>query len=219
MRTSSRVSSISSSPNFSTTSPAFIPAVSAGPSGTSVTSAPFASFEADGVGDVLVDVLDAAPRASRGGSRRSRAADRPPGSPPPTTSRSRCRSSRRSASRIAVLTPITSAGHVEERAAGVAAVDRRVGLDEVVVGALQRAVARRDDAGRDREALAERVADRQHPVADARGVAVAELRRTAAARRSRPSGARGRCGCRGRPDARRGCRRGRARPRSRRRSR
>jgi hypothetical protein len=64
--------------------------------------------------------------------------------------------------------------HVEERAARVAAVDRGVGLDEVVVGALERAVARRDDARGDREALAERVADRHHPVADAGGVGVAE---------------------------------------------
>ena len=120
-------------------------------------------------------------RASRGGSRRSRAAA--------STTRSTTAEDIAKpmpieppfGERIAVFTPITSPVHVEERPAGVAAVDRGVGLDEVVVAALQRAVARRDDAGGDREALAERVADGQHPVADLRRVAVAEARRRAAA--------------------------------------
>src|SRR6201999_2098144 len=50
---------------------------------------------------------------------------------------------------------------VEQRAAGIAAVDGGVGLDVVVVRSLADvAVARRDDAGRDRAAEAERVADR-----------------------------------------------------------
>ena len=58
---------------------------------------------------------------------------------------------------------------VEGRAAGIALVDRRVDLDEVVIGAgADVAAARRDDAGRDGAAEAERIADRQHPVADAR---------------------------------------------------
>ena len=58
---------------------------------------------------------------------------------------------------------------VEGRAAGIAAVHRRVDLDEVVVGAgADVAAAGRDDAGRDRAAEAERIADRDHPVADAR---------------------------------------------------
>ena len=56
---------------------------------------------------------------------------------------------------------------VEERAAGIAAIDRRVGLDEIVVGAfVDVAVHRADDAGRGAARQAERVADRQHPVAD-----------------------------------------------------
>ena len=58
---------------------------------------------------------------------------------------------------IAVLMPIDLAVHVEQRAAGIAAVDRGVGLDEVVVGpGIDVAVARRDDAERHRAAEAER---------------------------------------------------------------
>src|SRR4051812_46090417 len=54
---------------------------------------------------------------------------------------------------------------IEQRAAGIAAVDRGVGLDVAVVGSLADvAVARRDDAGRDRTAEAEGVADRDHPL-------------------------------------------------------
>ena len=69
---------------------------------------------------------------------------------------------------IAVLMPIDLAIHVEQRAAGIAAIDGGVGLDEVVVGpGIDVAVARRDDADGDRAAEAERIADRHHPVADA----------------------------------------------------
>ena len=58
---------------------------------------------------------------------------------------------------------------VEGRAAGIALVHRRVDLDEVVIGAgADVAAARRDDAGRHGAAEAERIADREHPVADAR---------------------------------------------------
>ena len=58
---------------------------------------------------------------------------------------------------------------VEGRAAGIAVVHRRVDLQEVVVGAgADVAAARRDDARRHRAAEAERIADRDHPVADAR---------------------------------------------------
>ena len=58
---------------------------------------------------------------------------------------------------------------VERRAAGIAFVDRRVDLDVVVIGAgADVAAARRDDAGRHRAAEAERIADRDHPVADPR---------------------------------------------------
>ena len=67
---------------------------------------------------------------------------------------------------------------IERRAARVAAVHRRVDLDEVVIGArADVAAARRDDAGRHRAAEAERIADREHPVADARD-AVRPTRRT-----------------------------------------
>ena len=68
--------------------------------------------------------------------------------------------------------------HVEHRAAGIAAVDRGVGLDEVVIGAgIDVARARREDARGHRAAQAERVADSEHPVADAGLVAVAEFDR------------------------------------------
>ena len=69
--------------------------------------------------------------------------------------------------KIAVFTPITSPSMLNGRAAGVALVHRRIDLDEVVVGAVADvAAARRDDAGGDGAAEAERIADRQHPVAD-----------------------------------------------------
>ena len=71
--------------------------------------------------------------------------------------------------KIAVLTPITLPSDVERRSAGIALVDRRVDLDVVVIGAgADVAAARRDDAGGHRAAEAERIADRDHPVADAR---------------------------------------------------
>ena len=137
------------------------------------------------VGHVVVDVLDAhAEPAAAGLAEVAELVDHP-GRPPPTTWRSRCRSSRRWA-RGSRCSPRSPAVHVEERAAGVAAVDRGVGLDEVVVAALQRAVARRDDAGGDREALAERVADGEHPVADLARRRSRRTRRRGAARRSRP---------------------------------
>src|SRR3981189_114853 len=65
---------------------------------------------------------------------------------------------------------------VEQRAAGIAAVDRGVGLDVAVVGPLADvAVAARDDAGRDRTAEAEGVADRDHPLAEPQLVGIAEF--------------------------------------------
>ena len=70
--------------------------------------------------------------------------------------------------RIAELMPTSSPLEVHERAAGVAGVDRRVGLDEVLVafrvdaGAAERA----DDAGGDGVAEAERIADRDDEIAD-----------------------------------------------------
>ena len=95
--------------------------------------------------------------------------------------------------RIAVLMPITSPVHVEERAAGIALVDGRVGLDVVVVGSgLDVAAAGRDDAGRDRAAEAERVADRHHPVARPHVLRVAERARPSAASRASRAARRGR---------------------------
>src|SRR5262245_43950867 len=65
--------------------------------------------------------------------------------------------------------------HVEQRAAGIAAVDRGIGLDVAVVGpGIDVAVARRDDAGRHRAAQPERITDRNHPFADAQDFGIAE---------------------------------------------
>ena len=78
--------------------------------------------------------------------------------------------------KIAVLTPMHIAVDVEGRTAGVAFVHRRVDLDEVVVGTgADVATARRNDAGRHGAAKAERIADRQDPVADARRALSASL--------------------------------------------
>ena len=67
---------------------------------------------------------------------------------------------------------------VEQRPAGIAAVDGGVGLDVVVIGTGgDVAVARRDDAGRHRAAEAERIADRDHPFAEPQLVGIAELHR------------------------------------------
>ena len=58
---------------------------------------------------------------------------------------------------------------VEGRAAGIALVHRRVDLDEIVIWAVADvAAAGRDDAGRDGAAETERIADREHPIADPR---------------------------------------------------
>src|SRR5690242_10551291 len=66
------------------------------------------------------------------------------------------------------------AAQVEGRAARVAAVYRRVDLDEIVVRTLvDVAPERRDDAGRHRAAEPERIADRHHPIANLRFIAVA----------------------------------------------
>src|SRR5262249_23309893 len=59
---------------------------------------------------------------------------------------------------------------VEGRAAGIAFVDRRIDLNEVVVRpGPDVATTGRDDTGGHRAAEAERISDRGHPVADARG--------------------------------------------------
>src|SRR3546814_2346675 len=66
---------------------------------------------------------------------------------------------------------------VEQRAARIAAVDRGIGLDIAVIGADLADVAlnRRDDPRGHRRAEAERVADHDAPVADARRDAVGEF--------------------------------------------
>ena len=67
---------------------------------------------------------------------------------------------------------------VEQRAAGIAAIDGGVGLNVIVVGAgIDVAVARRDDAGGHRAAEAERIADGDDPFAEPQLVGIAELHR------------------------------------------
>src|SRR3546814_18299106 len=81
--------------------------------------------------------------------------------------------------RTATLVPYTTlfrSLHSEHRAARIAAVDRSVGLDEVIVAAeFGGAMHRRDDSRRHRRADPERIADRDHPVADTRVARIAEL--------------------------------------------
>ena len=70
--------------------------------------------------------------------------------------------------------PYHLAIHVEDRAARVAWIDRRIELQEVVERTRAKiAATRRDDAGGDRPAEAERIAGGQHPVAhlDLAGIA------------------------------------------------
>ena len=69
---------------------------------------------------------------------------------------------------------------VDQRTAGVAAVDRRVGLDEVLVAALGESTApaqRAHDARGHRLAQIERIADGDHEIADREFVGVAERQR------------------------------------------
>src|SRR5262249_56143554 len=67
---------------------------------------------------------------------------------------------------------------IEGRAAGIAAINRGIGLDVVVVGAgIDVAVARRDDAGGHRAAEAEWIADGDDPFAEPQLVGVAEFHR------------------------------------------
>ena len=80
---------------------------------------------------------------------------------------------------IAALIPISSAVDVEQRAAGVAGVDRGVGLDEVAVEAVpaaSRSVDRRDDADGHRVRQAEWIADGDRGLADHEVVRRAEPR-------------------------------------------
>src|SRR6202012_3298084 len=65
---------------------------------------------------------------------------------------------------------------VEGRAAGVAAIDRRVDLDEVRIRTISDIAADgRHDTGGDGVGETERIADRDHPIADAHLAVVAEL--------------------------------------------
>ena len=64
--------------------------------------------------------------------------------------------------------------HVEQRPARVALVDRGIGLDEVIVGALQFAAPGRNDPGADRKSLPQRVAHRHDPIADPHRITVAK---------------------------------------------
>ena len=99
---------------------------------------------------------------------------------------------------ICELTPITRAAGVEQRAAGVAGVDRRVGLDDLVdleaVGRADVAAEAGDDAGGRGAVEAERVADRDRRVADLHAGSSRRARagRRSACRRPRSSGRRGR---------------------------
>ena len=90
--------------------------------------------------------------------------------------------------RICALMPTSSPCDVDQRAAGVALVDRRVGLQEVLVAAVAdagRAALGADDAHRHGLADAERVAERQHHVADVDVVRITERRRSAGRRPTR----------------------------------
>src|SRR5208283_3444237 len=69
------------------------------------------------------------------------------------------------------------AGHVDERAAGIAGVDGGIGLNEGLELALGNDVAAfgGDDAGGDGFLQAERTADSQHPIANLHAIGVAEF--------------------------------------------
>ena len=81
--------------------------------------------------------------------------------------------------KIAVLMPIRLPFMIDQRAAGIAGIDRGIGLDEeLVVGdADLGARQRRDDAARHRLADAEGIADGEHEIADLEIVGIADLQR------------------------------------------
>ena len=65
--------------------------------------------------------------------------------------------------------------HIKRRPSRIAAIDRRIDLQEIIeLAGMDVAPTRRDDPGGDAAAEAERIADRDHPVADLSGAAVAE---------------------------------------------
>ncbi|MNV01074.1 hypothetical protein D3C71_912620 [compost metagenome] len=66
--------------------------------------------------------------------------------------------------------------HVEERTAGIALVDGRIRLDEIVIGAgIDITPARGNNTDRQRSAKPEGIADGHHPVADAHAARITEL--------------------------------------------
>jgi hypothetical protein len=69
------------------------------------------------------------------------------------------------------------AARIEQRATGIAVIDRRVGLNEFVIRTAEIAVESADDAVCDRALQTERVADRENAVTDMDLVAVADLDR------------------------------------------
>ena len=75
--------------------------------------------------------------------------------------------------------PDQLARHVDQRAAGIAGIDRGIGLDEeLIVGdADLGARQRRDDAVGHRLADAERIADREHDVADQQFIGIGKIQR------------------------------------------
>ena len=77
--------------------------------------------------------------------------------------------------------PTSSPLQVDQRAAGIARIDRGVGLDEVLVAQPAQAAAadRRDDARGHRLAEAERIADRDHEIADAQRAGIGQRQRGA----------------------------------------
>ena len=76
------------------------------------------------------------------------------------------------------IDPDDVALHVEQRTAGIAMVDRRIRLDQVVIRrVLDVAVQPADDPGGDRQPDAKRIARGKHLVTDLQVVAVAPVRR------------------------------------------
>ena len=70
--------------------------------------------------------------------------------------------------KMALFTPTSCALQIHERAAGIARIDRRIGLNEVLIrlGIVVGAAERADDAGGHRVTERKRIADREHEVAD-----------------------------------------------------
>ncbi len=157
-----------------TTSPGFRSALAAGLVGSILAmSAPLGSLEAQALGQIRRDLLDfdtqpaAFDRAFSRNSATTVLARLLGMAKPMPTEPPRGRDDRGvDADHIAA--------HIEGRAAGIALVDGGVDLQEIVERSFVDVTApRRDDAGGDRTAEAERVADSHDPIADARLVGIA----------------------------------------------